>query len=210
VFSAGQNAAEQGQWNSAFYDDSILEFDEGVGQIIDFLKAQGFFENTIIIVSSDHGEQWISTSRIPLLIHFPNGQFPGIRNSDIQQLDIAPTILDYLGIEKPSWMHGESFLRGELPNHPIFSTSLGNVQSGETVLKPESLKPPFYQFGAISVVYCNSWLTLHLEKNQINTGLVEGHTQPCRSDIVSSDQIITWIIEHLKENRFDTSTIVTR
>jgi hypothetical protein len=210
VFSAGENPADQGHWNDAFYADSILEFDNGVGEIVDFLKAQGLFDKTIIIVSSDHGEKWISTSRIPLLIHFPDGQYPGIRESDIQQLDIAPTILDYLGIQKPSWMHGESFLRGELPNHPIFSTSLGNVQSGETVLKPESLKPPFYQFGAISVVYCNSWLTLHLETNQINTGLIEGHTQPCSADTVSKDQIITWIIEHLKENGFDTSTIATR
>jgi glucan phosphoethanolaminetransferase (alkaline phosphatase superfamily) len=206
VFSAGKSVEDQGLWDDDFYDDSILEFDEGVGQIIDFLKSKDLFNNTIIIISSDHGRQWVTTSRIPLLIHYPFGQYSGIRNADIQQLDIAPTLLTYLGIEKPSWMEGDSFLQGELKNRPIFSAIVGNVEIEDKLIVSESMKPPFYQFGSIGVVYCNSWFTLNLGTNQVNTGLIEGHTQPCE-DTVSNDQFMNWIIAHLQENGFDTSTI---
>jgi hypothetical protein len=208
VFSAGKNVDNQGEWEDAFYDDSILEFDQGVGQIVDFLKSKDIYENTIIIISSDHGQQHTSTSRIPLLIHFPYGEFSGIRKVNIQQVDIAPTLLAYLGIKKPSWMAGDSFLSGELRNRPIYSARVGNVEiNTDSNIIAESVKPPFYQFYSISVVYCNSWFELQLVSLKYQVGQVEGYPQPCPQNMILNDQFTTWIIGHLKENGFDPSKI---
>jgi arylsulfatase A-like enzyme len=207
VFSAGENMGNQRSWNVDFYDDSILEFDDGIGQIIDFLKSKNLYENTIIIVSSDHDQQWGSTEQIPLLIHFPDNQFSGIRIANIQQIDVAPTLLAYMGIPKPSWMQGDSFLLGELPDRPIFSASPDKEELAAESFGLETPKPPFYQFGSISVVYCDSWLTLQLESNQYQAGLVGGLPQTCNQNPVSDDQLLAWIIQHLKETGFDTSKI---
>jgi hypothetical protein len=103
-------------------------------------------------------------------------------------------------------MEGDSFLSGELPNRPIFSASPAYVVDEGSIFGSGSLKPPFYEVGSITTVYCNSWFNLELETKQIRTGLVKGHTQPCE-DTVSNDQFMTWIIAHLKQNGFDTSTI---
>jgi hypothetical protein len=206
VFSTGINIDDQEIWEDSFYDDSILEFDEGVGQIIDFLNSKGLFDNTILIVSSDHGQKGNPTNRIPLLIHFPNGQFSGTRNVNIQQLDISPTLLEYFGIVKPSWMNGDSFLSGELQNRPIFSFEVGDVELGKGMLIGY-IGPPFYQFGIINVVYCNYWFKFNLSNITYETGLVGEHTQPCNQNLISNDQFISWIIGHLKKFNFDTSKI---
>ena len=169
----------QGQWDTDFYDDSILAFDAGIARIVDYLERNGKFDDTIIIVSSDHDQLWSSTSRIPLLIHFPQGKNAGIRKTNLQQIDIAPTILDFLGIQKPSWMRGDSFLSSDLPQRPIFSASMGEVSIEDELMVVSALKPPYYQFGTVSVVYCNSWFTLQLDSNQVHTGRVNGHFQPC-------------------------------
>jgi len=206
VFSAGMSMDQQGNWNDAFYADSILEFDKGVGEIVDFLKSKGLWENTILIVSGDHGEEWSTTDRIPLLIHFPGGQYSGIRKNNVQQLDVAPTVLDYLGIDKPSWMEGSSFLSTELNNRPIFSAGVDLVGNETAAVRTKPLEPPFYQFGSIIAVYCNSWFSLELNTHIIDSGLVEGYTRPCEKN-VSNEQFMAWIIQHLDENGFDTSSL---
>ncbi len=206
VFSAGMSMDQQGNWNDAFYADSILEFDKGVGEIVDFLKSKGLWENTILIVSGDHGEEWSTTDKIPLLIHFPGGQYSGIRKNNVQQLDVAPTVLDYLGIDKPSWMEGSSFLSTELTNRPIFSAGVDLVGNETAAVRTKPLEPPFYQFGSIIAVYCNSWFSLELNTHIIDSGLVEGYTRPCEKN-VSNEQFMAWIIQHLDENGFDTSSL---
>ncbi len=114
-------------------DENIHNFDTGIGQIIEYLTKNGLMNNTILIIGSDHCRMYLTINRIPLLMHFPNGQYANRVKSDTQNLDISPTILDYLGIEKPAWMKGESFLRGEPGNRVIFAVGVG-----KDVLKTDS------------------------------------------------------------------------
>ncbi|MCU0409500.1 MAG: sulfatase-like hydrolase/transferase, partial [Bacteroidales bacterium] len=90
--------------------DTILSYDAYMGQLIEALKARGTFDETLIIVYSDHAMGFQTTERIPLVFHFPAGQHAGRITTNVQNLDIAPTILDYLGIPIPEWMEGESIL----------------------------------------------------------------------------------------------------
>jgi phosphoglycerol transferase MdoB-like AlkP superfamily enzyme len=211
VFSAGQDIASQEAWSVDFYDDAILQFDEFVQRVIMQLKAKGLYDNTILIVGSDHAEKYSSTQRIPLLIHFPGGKYAGTIHNNVQNLDVAPTLLEYLGIKKPVWMEGVSLLQGEPPQRPIFSVdSAGKViESNNTwILNPEALQAPFYNLGHINVVYCQNWYQINLMNYQYATAEVPGSTDRCAdSEIPSREQVYGWIIAHFEANGYDASAL---
>jgi arylsulfatase A-like enzyme len=104
------------------YLGTIAGVDEGVGQVLDYLDEAGLAENTIVVYTSDQGfylgeHGWFDkrfmyeeSFRTPLLIRYPKEIKPGTVISNlVQNLDFAPTFLDYTGIEVPEEMQGESF-----------------------------------------------------------------------------------------------------
>lgn len=113
VFSAGEEQSED--WMIDYYDDAILSFDTYIEQVYNSLETSGELDNTIIIVYTDHGMAWTSKTRIPLLIRFPEGEAARKVESNVQNIDIVPTVLEYLGISRPSWMMGVSFLQSDPP-----------------------------------------------------------------------------------------------
>lgn len=78
--------------------------------MINELIEEGSYDNTILVIGSDHGQRFTTNKKIPLIIHFSNNEFSGVVFSNVQNIDIAPTILDYLHIHRPPWMSGESLL----------------------------------------------------------------------------------------------------
>jgi arylsulfatase A-like enzyme len=102
-------------------NDSILNFDTQVGEIVDALIKKDLFNNSIIIIGSDHGQKWTISNRIPLIIHFPKGEYSGKVEVNAQNLDIAPPILDYLGIDIPIWMQGQSLISDNLTQRPFWN-----------------------------------------------------------------------------------------
>ena len=104
------------------YLGTIAGIDEGVGQVLDYLDEAGLTENTIVVYTSDQGfylgeHGWFDkrfmyeeSFRTPLLMRYPKEIKPGTVIDDlVQNLDFAPTFLDYTGIEAPEEMQGESF-----------------------------------------------------------------------------------------------------
>jgi arylsulfatase A-like enzyme len=92
------------------YDDEISSFDERFGHLVRSLQAGGWLEDSIVVFVSDHGEDFMehgdvkhcrtvfdSSVRIPLFLHVP-GVAPGAIEAPVQNLDIVPTLLDYLGM----------------------------------------------------------------------------------------------------------------
>ena len=100
-----------------FYDDSILTFDHYLGEVLNALEQTGKINNTILVIYSDHPMRYNARHRVPLVIHFPNDEFAGRIETNVQNLDIAPTILDYLGVNQPTWMVGKSLLGDDLPEN---------------------------------------------------------------------------------------------
>ncbi len=104
------------------YLRTIKSVDDGVGELLDYLEEAGLAENTIVVYTSDQGfylgeHGWFDkrfmyeeSFRTPLLIRYPKEIKKGtVIDALVQNLDFAPTFLDYAGIEAPEEMQGESF-----------------------------------------------------------------------------------------------------
>ncbi|MFW6140179.1 MAG: sulfatase-like hydrolase/transferase [Acidobacteriota bacterium] len=108
----------------ALYDAEILSFDRSFGEFIDFLKNHNLYQNSMIILLSDHGEEffehkrWAHGSdlyneqiRVPLLIKFPEQRFKGKKiKENVSLLDVLPTIMDFYGIKHSKNIRGQSLL----------------------------------------------------------------------------------------------------
>ncbi len=114
---------EQRRYLVALYDDCVRAVDEAIRQFMDALKAEGLYDQALIIVTSDHGEDlgeqdrymhesiYETCARVPLLVKFPKGAHGGRRVSDpVQLVDLFPTVLETLGITDGPSVDGQSLL----------------------------------------------------------------------------------------------------
>lgn len=103
------------------YLRTIQSVDDGVGEVLDYLDKNGLADNTIVVYTSDQGfylgeHGWFDkrfmyeeSFRTPLLVRYPKEIKRGtVINRLVQNLDFAPTILDYAQVPIPSDMQGES------------------------------------------------------------------------------------------------------
>ncbi len=114
----------------SLYGAVIRFVDAWVGYFLDEVKRLGMYENTMIVVMTDHGEPfgdhgivrkvrpwgYEELARTFLMIRDPSASGVDRVDSYTQQTDITATILDWLGIEKPAHMTSESLMpliRGE-------------------------------------------------------------------------------------------------
>ncbi|RAV27798.1 sulfatase family protein [Sinomicrobium soli] len=104
------------------YLRTIKSVDDGVGELLDYLEENDLADNTIVIYTSDQGfylgeHGWFDkrfmyeqSLRTPLLMRYPKEIAPGtVIDELVQNLDFAPTLLDYADVEAPGDMQGESF-----------------------------------------------------------------------------------------------------
>ena len=99
--------------------ESAQTSDRDIGDIIARLKKEGQYDNTIIVITADHGialprgKQFIYDEglHIPLIIRWPSRISPGVVSSElVTNLDIVPTILDLAGMPRPSCLQGRSLV----------------------------------------------------------------------------------------------------
>ena len=104
------------------YLRTIQSVDDGVGDILDYLEENGLSENTIVVYTSDQGfylgeHGWFDkrfmyeeSFRTPILMKYPKEIKAGTSvDKLIQNLDFAPTFLDYAGVDIAEDIQGESF-----------------------------------------------------------------------------------------------------
>lgn len=103
------------------YDAEIRSMDEGLKHLLAYLRDNGLYDNTMIVFTSDHGEEfgehgrvgWHSHSlydellEIPLIVKFPDQANAGTRvAAQVGSIDIAPTVLATLGLAAPDTFEG--------------------------------------------------------------------------------------------------------
>ena len=118
------------------YDAGVAYTDSQVGRLLMGLKKRGRLDDAIIIITSDHGEEfqehgmllhsqaYEEQMRVPLLISFPemrgrpavacktrpDGISPSRVPHVVQHVDLVPTLIECLGIDGPAGLQGESLL----------------------------------------------------------------------------------------------------
>ena len=108
----------------ALYDGCTRMFDDCVGEIIDSLRRQGLVENTIVIVTADHGDDLYEpgatlghglgfnggdqTNHIPLVMRVPGAE-PREIPQLVRLIDVAPTLAELAGATAPPRWEGHSF-----------------------------------------------------------------------------------------------------
>jgi arylsulfatase A-like enzyme len=181
------------------YDDAIRAMDANVGEIVAWLEAEHRLDNTLLVITADHTMNWGTNDRVPLLIRFPNGEHRGRLSANAQLADVAPTVLDYLGVPRPAWMTGASLLRAETLDRlrPIISAS--RVEKAAFRMP----KPPLYGLQSVSAVVCDRAHELTLDTGELTTRRIAGHTAPCSpGEEPTPEAVQTLLVEHLTERGF--------
>ena len=132
------------------YLRTIQSVDDGVGQVLDYLDKEDLTENTIVIYTSDQGfylgeHGWFDkrfmyeeSLRTPILMRYPKEIKPKTEiNELIQNLDFAPTFLDYANISKPSDIQGLSFRK---------------LVSNEKIKWRDAIYYTYYEFPSVHMV----------------------------------------------------------
>ena len=204
VFSAGREQNEA--FETDFYDDAILELDAAFARIVRALEEAGELERTVLVLSSDHGKGW-GSGRIPLVFWFPGGEFAGRIRANAQNVDLAPTILDYLGLPVPAWMEGVSLLDGDPPaDRPIFLTAVNSrlVNPRKWLLDESRLKPPFYSLGTMGMRVGSRSYLLDLESGKLSTEPIPGHADPTEAGTeLAEAEARSILLEHLARHGYE-------
>ncbi len=108
------------------YDGGIAYEDYHIGNLIARLKESGMYDNSLIIVTSDHGEVfgdrnyighgnsvYQSEVRVPLVIKYPQSSRKAVVDEFVSGVDLMPTVLDVFGYEIPGDIQGSSLLKPE-------------------------------------------------------------------------------------------------
>jgi arylsulfatase A-like enzyme len=122
------------QYIEALYDSEIREVDASLGRFFAHLEQSGLLDDTIVILTSDHGEEfWDHGScehvktvynellRVPLFLRIPGSPARISDSSVAASIGILPTVLDALALPIPAGIDGKSLLDGD--SRLIFSES---------------------------------------------------------------------------------------
>jgi len=135
-YSAPENEQKLLRLKSAYFG-LMTEVDANLGRLFNYLKDNDLWDNTLIIFTSDHGEQigdhWLlaklgyfdQSFHIPLIIRDPSEQATATRGLQMEgfteNIDIMPTMLEWLGIPTPVQCDGMSLMpsirRGQFPSN---------------------------------------------------------------------------------------------
>ncbi|MFH1999066.1 MAG: sulfatase [Planctomycetota bacterium] len=120
------------------YDATILAADEMIGALMTRLEQLGIKDRTVVIVTSDHGEEFQDHGgllhgctlyeemiRVPLVVYVPWLKSPRVIDEAVSHVDVMPTVLELLGFHHDGLLQGQSFLpvlKGKtLPARPVYA-----------------------------------------------------------------------------------------
>jgi len=183
--------------SSGPYDDSIVDYDRHVERVVRAMARLGKLGDMIVVVASDHAALR-RPERIPLIIAFPHGEHRGRIAENVQLMDLAPTLLDHLGIPIPGWMEGRSLLRGHPDRRrPIFTVDVfRGAPGGERMTM-------------LALTVCDRSYELDFFHDRLGTRAVNGHTAGCLGENVPTPEEARRILaERLVANGLEPQAVV--
>lgn len=145
------------------YDQEIYFNDQSFGQLLQAMRQFGIYDDSVIIFTADHGEEFFEHGgvthgrtlyneqiRVPLAIK-ANQMARGVRDERVQSIDLYPTILAVTGIKEPYRLDGLSLLQTISPDRVLyFDNEFGNNDLTarlddvrKTIFNQVTYRPPF-------------------------------------------------------------------
>jgi arylsulfatase len=134
---------ERMQWAYRSYYGTITHVDHEIGLLLDALEASGAASNTIIVFSSDHGDQLFEhgitgkncffepSVRVPFMVSLPGRIKPARYDQLIETVDLLPTLFELIELPEPREVQGRSFAphiadrgRSYQPHDAVFSENI--------------------------------------------------------------------------------------
>ena len=110
------------QWLYRSYYGTVSHLDQEVGPILETLKEAGADDNTIVVFTSDHGDQLLehgltgknvffeASIHVPLMIRLPGSVHPGRYDALVESVDVLPTLFELAGLPEPEDCQGRSLV----------------------------------------------------------------------------------------------------
>lgn len=128
------------------YDNALSYVDAQIGRLYDYLEATGRLDDTVLVITSDHGELfwdhgmvthgrslYEAEVRVPLFVHFPSGLTPRDVRRPVSTLDVLPTLATLLDVPPHPAFQGTSLLQQADPDRPLFMNIQG-MKSHDAVI----------------------------------------------------------------------------
>jgi len=161
---------------AALYDDGIRHVDAALERIFGKLEADGRLADTLVIVTSDHGESlaqrgpmtghggpWQEGVHVPLIVRLPGDARAGTRVAELAHLvDVVPTVLDFLGLPADPLLPGHSLLQ---PLPPRRVVSGGNDPVQYALQWPEKLMRSGTSVGRVDLEHDPGELDIRIVEN---------------------------------------------
>jgi len=140
-------SADEVAYLRARYRGEVAAWDAALGTLLDGLRSAGVLDRTILLVTSDHGEEfqehgrlthgshlYDETVRVPLVLEGPGIPAGRRRDDRVQGIDVFPTLARLLGLAPPDGLPGRDLLSPAAPTRPaVLETSSGIGPDGAPV-----------------------------------------------------------------------------
>jgi arylsulfatase A-like enzyme len=176
------------------YAGLVTMTDRHIGRLFDALEEHGLFDDTLIILTTDHGtllgekrlwmKNWMpcynEIARIPLIVHWPGQQNDERSTRLTQTIDIMPTLLQHHGAPLPPHVSGKA-LQSEATHEDIIFGYFGmalNITDGREVYFRNPVRDdlgPLHTYTSMPVAGLKSWFPRDLYE-KIEMGRYFGHT----------------------------------
>jgi arylsulfatase A-like enzyme len=156
IAAAGRVHEREAERLSRLYDAGIRQLDDELGRFFAWLAEQGRLEDTLVVLTSDHGEEFFDHGpdqpgrttgvshghslyqelvRVPLIMRGPSVP-PGIRvGAPVSLVDVIATVLGALGLRPPSGLDGVDlrplFENGATSERPLFFETSGSQRESD-------------------------------------------------------------------------------
>lgn len=173
----------------AIYDPEIRYMDLQIGRLLDSLREGGRLDSTIVVVMADHGQglqqhDWMrhrliyqEEVRIPLILRIPGERQGAVVTSLVRNVDVFPTVLDYLDIEPPDGLDGSSLrplIRGDEESEP----RIGYAEALNTLDTHSPGSLPRRQKDLLFSIVEQDWKLIYHQEHPKNSELYHLATDP--------------------------------
>ena len=129
-----------------------------VKKIYEHLAETGQLDHTILVIYTDHGFEYATHERIPIIIHFPENANTGRHQNNVQIIDIRPPCC--ISRDPCARVDGWQILPGRrsAPDREIMSTTAGS---------PKEMAPPFYEINGVQVIHMPQVVRVEREEEHL-------------------------------------------